>query len=73
LPSVSPSKHREPAHRAFPKLIEDWDIERIINDFADAAERMKAGGMDGIELQVYGHLLDQFWSPLSNNLVGPYG
>lgn len=73
LPSVSSSKHREPAHRAFPKLIEDWDIERIINDFSDAAERMQAGGMDGIELQVYGHLLDQFWSPLSNDLVGPYG
>lgn len=73
LPSVSSSKHREPAHRAFPKLIEDWDIERIITDFADAAERMKAGGMDGIELQVYGHLLDQFWSPLTNDLVGPYG
>jgi len=73
LPSVSSSKHREPAHRAFPKLIEDWDIDRIITDFADAAERMKAGGMDGIELQVYGHLLDQFWSPLTNDLVGPYG
>ncbi|MDE9452027.1 NADH:flavin oxidoreductase [Aliiroseovarius sp. Z3] len=73
LPSVSPSKHREPAHRAFPKLIEDWDIDRIITDFADAAERMQAGGMDGIELQVYGHLLDQFWSPLTNDLVGPYG
>ncbi len=73
LPSVSSSKHREPAHRAFPKLIEDWDIDRIINDFADAAERMQAGGMDGIELQVYGHLLDQFWSPLTNDLVGPYG
>lgn len=73
LPSVSSSRHREPAHRAFPKLIEDWDIERIITDFADAAERMQAGGMDGIELQVYGHLLDQFWSPLTNDLVGPYG
>ena len=73
LPSVSSSKHREPAHRAFPKLIEDWDIERIINDFADATERMQAGGMDGIELQVYGHLLDQFWSPLTNDLTGPYG
>lgn len=73
LPSVSSSKHREPAHRAFPKLLEDWDIERIISDFADAAERMKAGGMDGIELQVYGHLLDQFWSPLTNDLTGPYG
>lgn len=73
LPSVSSSRHREPAHRAFPKLAEDWDIARIISDFADATERMQAGGMDGIELQVYGHLLDQFWSPLTNDLDGPYG
>ncbi|WP_424989519.1 FAD-dependent oxidoreductase [Fluviibacterium sp. S390] len=73
LPSVSSSRHREPAHRSFPKLIEDWDIDRILGDFADAAERMQAGGMDGIELQAYGHLLDQFWSPLTNDLTGPYG
>lgn len=73
LPSISSSRHREPAHKAFPKLAEDWDIARVISDFADAAERMKEGGMDGIELQVYGHLLDQFWSPLTNDLDGPYG
>jgi 2,4-dienoyl-CoA reductase-like NADH-dependent reductase (Old Yellow Enzyme family)/thioredoxin reductase len=73
LPVVSPSHNREAAHRAFPKKMEDWDIERIIKDYADAAERMKAGGMDGIELQAYGHLMDQFWSPLTNTLDGPYG
>jgi 2,4-dienoyl-CoA reductase-like NADH-dependent reductase (Old Yellow Enzyme family)/thioredoxin reductase len=73
LPSVSAGPHREPAHRSFPKVVEDWDIERIIKDYADAAERMQAGGMDGIELQAYGHLLDQFWSPLTNRLEGPYG
>lgn len=55
LPVVSPSHKREPSHRAFPKKMEDWDIERIIKDFADAAERMKAGGMDGVELMSYGH------------------
>ncbi|MFN3985003.1 MAG: FAD-dependent oxidoreductase [Rhodocyclaceae bacterium] len=73
LPVVSPSHHREAAHRAFPKKIEDWDIERIIRDYADAAERMQAAGMDGIELQAYGHLMDQFWSPLTNDLDGAYG
>ncbi|WP_169569949.1 NADH:flavin oxidoreductase [Sneathiella limimaris] len=73
LPVISASHEREPAHRAFPKKAEDWDVERIIKDYADAAERMKAGGMDGIELQAYGHLLDQFWSPLTNDLSGPYG
>ncbi|OLP53021.1 N-methylproline demethylase [Rhizobium rhizosphaerae] len=73
LPVLAPSHHREAAHRAFPKKLEDWDIERIIKDFADAAERMKAGGMDGVELEAYGHLIDQFASPLTNELDGPYG
>jgi 2,4-dienoyl-CoA reductase-like NADH-dependent reductase (Old Yellow Enzyme family)/thioredoxin reductase len=73
LPVVSPSHNKEAAHRAFPKKIEDWDIERIIQDYADAAERMHAAGLDGIELQAYGHLMDQFWSPLTNTLDEPYG
>jgi N-methyl-L-proline demethylase len=73
LPVVSPSHEREAAHRAFPKVIEDWDITRIIKDFGDAAERMKAAGMDGIELESYGHLLDQFISPATNHLEAPYG
>lgn len=73
LPVVSPSHEREAAHRAFPKVIEDWDISRIIKDFGDAAERMKAAGMDGIELESYGHLLDQFISPATNHLQTEYG
>ena len=73
LPAVSSSHEREAAHRAFPKQVEDWDIARIVQDYADAAERMKEGGMDGIELQAYGHLMDQFWSPVTNTLDGPYG
>jgi len=66
LPTVSPSGVREPAHRAFPKIIEDWDISRIVSDYALAAEHMQAAGLDGIELQCYGHLIDQFWSPVTN-------
>ncbi|NWD73418.1 NADH:flavin oxidoreductase [Pseudomonas gingeri] len=73
LPVVSPSFEREASHRSFPKKMEDWDVERIIKDYADAAERMKAAGLDGIELQAYGHLMDQFWSPLTNDLEAPYG
>ena len=73
LPVVAPSHEREASHRAFPKRMEDWDMTRIIEDFADAAERMKAAGVDGIELEAYGHLLEQFWSPLTNDLPAPYG
>ncbi len=73
LPVVSPSHHREASHRAFPKQMEDWDIARIISDYADAAERMQAAGVDGLELEAYGHLMDQFWSPATNTLDAPYG
>ena len=73
LPVVAPGKAREPAHRAFPKIIEDWDIARIIADYADATERMQAAGLDGVEFECYGHLMDQFISPLTNDLGAPYG
>jgi 2,4-dienoyl-CoA reductase-like NADH-dependent reductase (Old Yellow Enzyme family) len=73
LPVVSSSHRREAAHRAFPKKIEEWDIRRIVADFADAAERMQFAGLDGIEIEAYGHLIDQFWSPLTNELDAPYG
>ena len=73
LPVVSPSHEREASHRAFPKRMEDWDIARIIQDYADAAERMYAAGVDGLELEAYGHLMDQFWSPATNTLDAPYG
>lgn len=66
LPVLSASPVREPAHRAFPKEMEDWDIERIVADYASAAERMKAAGLDGFEFECYGHLMDAFWSPATN-------
>ncbi|WP_426125325.1 FAD-dependent oxidoreductase [Pararhizobium sp. PWRC1-1] len=73
LPVLSPSPVREAAHRAFPKEIEDWDIERIVGDYASAAQRMQAAGLDGIEFEAYGHLMDGFWSPATNHRDDEYG
>ncbi len=73
LPVVSASSVREPAHRAFPKEIEDWDIKRIVADYASATQRMQAAGLDGIELEAYGHLIDGFWSPATNRRDDNYG
>ena len=67
LPLVSASGIRERAHRASPKALEDWDAERIIEDYCSAAERVRAAGFDGIELIAYGHLIDSFWSPDVND------
>jgi len=73
LPVLSASPIREPAHRSFPKEAEEWDIERIIKDYADAAQRMKEAGMDGVEIEAYGHLLDSFWSPATNKREDKFG
>jgi 2,4-dienoyl-CoA reductase-like NADH-dependent reductase (Old Yellow Enzyme family) len=73
LPVLAPSSVREAAHRAFPKEAEPWDIDRIVTQYADAVERMQAGGMDGIEFEAYGHLMDGFWSPATNMRTDAYG
>jgi 2,4-dienoyl-CoA reductase-like NADH-dependent reductase (Old Yellow Enzyme family) len=66
LPVVAASPLKERAHRAFPKQAEDWDIRRIVSAYAEAAQRCQAGGMDGIEIEAYGHLFDGFLSPATN-------
>ncbi|MFT6391307.1 MAG: hypothetical protein ACJA14_000817 [Ilumatobacter sp.] len=70
---LAPSSIREPAHQSIPKEAEDGDIERLIGKYADAAERMQAGGMDGIELQSHGHLFDAWWSPGTNRRDDEWG
>lgn len=73
LPLIAPSSLREPAHRSFPKAMEDWDIARVIADYALGAKACREGGLDGIEIEAYGHLLDAFWSPLTNRRQDEWG
>ncbi|MGH7056803.1 MAG: FAD-dependent oxidoreductase [Acetobacteraceae bacterium] len=73
LPVLAPSPLREPAHRSFPKEAEEWDIERIVADYGAAAQRMEAAGLDGMEVEAYGHFPDQFWSPATNHRTDAYG
>lgn len=73
LPVVSASRTREPAHRAFPKAAEPWDLDRIVRDFVAAAQRCQEAGLDGIELMSYGHLLDSFLSPATNHRTDELG
>jgi 2,4-dienoyl-CoA reductase-like NADH-dependent reductase (Old Yellow Enzyme family) len=73
LTTIAPSSVREPAHRSFPKEMEEADIRRVVAAFAEAARRCKDGGLDGLEVIAYGHLIDQFWSPLVNRRGDRYG
>jgi len=73
LPVVAPSALREPAHRSFPKVLEDFEIERIIKAYGAGARRCREGGLDGIEIESYGHLFDGFISPATNKRDDNYG
>lgn len=73
LPVVAPSRVREPAHRAYPKEMDKDDIRRIRQAYAEGAKRCQDGGLDGCEALHHGHLLEQFFSPLTNVRNDEYG
>ena len=73
LPIISASANREVLHRGFPREMDEEDIIRIVGDFASAAKRCKDSGLDGLEIIASGHLMDQFWSPVTNQRIDKYG
>jgi 2,4-dienoyl-CoA reductase-like NADH-dependent reductase (Old Yellow Enzyme family) len=73
LPTIAPSRVREPAHRSFPRVMEEPDIRRVVAAYAAGARRVADAGLDGIEIIAYGHLIDQFWSPAVNRRTDRYG
>ena len=49
------------------------DIQKIIQDFTNAAVRAKQAGFDGVEIHsAHGYLLNQFYSPLTNKRTDEY-
>jgi 2,4-dienoyl-CoA reductase-like NADH-dependent reductase (Old Yellow Enzyme family)/threonine dehydrogenase-like Zn-dependent dehydrogenase len=73
LPIISASHEREPAHRGFPKTMEDFDISRVVKAYGAAARRCRDGDLDGVEIEAYGHLFDSFLSPRTNSREDNYG
>lgn len=71
---VGPSAVPNPRKGDVPKELTKKDIEKIINDFKDAALRVKEAGFDGVEIHsAHGYLLNQFLSPLTNKRMDEYG
>ncbi len=73
LPPIGPSPVRETLHRAFAREMDESDIRRVVADFAEAAERCRDGGLDGIETFTGAHLIGQFLSPATNRRTDRYG
>ena len=56
------------------KALSAQEIQKIQEQFVDAAKRARKAGLDGIELHgAHGFLLDQFMSPITNKRDDSYG
>jgi len=73
LPTIAPSSVRENLHRNFPREMDQYDIDRVIKAFGQAALRCKEGGLDGLETLAGAHLIGQFLSPMTNQRSDAYG
>jgi len=50
------------------------EIEEIVKSYAEAAERVKEAGFNGVEIHgAHGYLIDQFLSPYTNHRPDKYG
>lgn len=71
---VGPSAVANPRLGTIPRELSKKEIEGIIEEFKNAAVRVKAAGFDGVEIHsAHGYLLDQFFSPLTNKRTDEYG
>ncbi len=63
------SGHVETSH-----AMEVEEIGEVVQSFGEAAQRMRDGGLDGIELMgTHGFLIEQFMSPRTNHREDEYG
>lgn len=59
--------------QAVPHEMTKEEIAQVVEKFADAAERAKKAGYDGVEIHsAHGYLLNQFYSPLTNKRTDEY-
>ncbi len=74
MPVLGPSPVNRYHKDEMPVEMTTEDIRRITADFASAAVRIKEAGYDGVEIHAaHGYLLNQFFSPLTNQRTDEYG
>ncbi|MGE5396059.1 MAG: NADH:flavin oxidoreductase, partial [Chitinophagales bacterium] len=70
----APSAIPNPMSGVTPRELTKQEIAGIIKAFQDAAGRVKRAGFDGVEIHsAHGYLLNQFFSPLTNQRTDEYG
>ncbi|MDK2937200.1 MAG: hypothetical protein PWP16_653 [Eubacteriaceae bacterium] len=72
--TISPSGIKSMLTQAECREMTREDIQKLIDNYIDAAERCYKAGIDGVELHsAHGYLLNQFISPLTNKRTDEYG
>ncbi|MGB8432836.1 MAG: NADH:flavin oxidoreductase [Burkholderiales bacterium] len=72
--AVSASDKTELVTGTRPRALEVAEIERIVARYADAAERCKRAGFDGVQIHAAnGYLMSQFLTPYTNRRTDAYG
>jgi 2,4-dienoyl-CoA reductase-like NADH-dependent reductase (Old Yellow Enzyme family) len=73
-PLVGPSSIPEPVSGENPRALTADEIADVVSGYARAAQRAQEAGADGVDICAWAnHLLDQFWSPLTNRRTDAYG
>lgn len=76
VPSSAAPSACEPAHFAGGRVraLSHDEIKELEQNFIDAAVRVKTAGCDGVELHAaHGYLIQQFFSPATNQRTDEYG
>ncbi|MBQ7585445.1 MAG: NADH:flavin oxidoreductase [Desulfovibrionaceae bacterium] len=74
LLSASPVAHPALKDGEIPKALTEAEIASFTQKFAEAARRVQQAGFDGVEIHAaHGYLLNQFYSPLTNQREDAYG
>ena len=72
--AIAPSAIASRLTRETPREMTIGDIKKVIEDFGEAARRMKEAGFDAVEIIASaGYLICQFLSPITNERSDRYG
>jgi 2,4-dienoyl-CoA reductase (NADPH2) len=66
--------YSSPTARVEYRVADDDDLAAVVEQFADATERCRRAGVDGVELHAgHGYLIDEFLSPSINDRTDAWG
>jgi len=73
-PDKVPGPDGTPADCAMPRAMTEADIERVLEEYRQAAQNARKAGIDVVELHcASGYLINQFLNPASNSREDGYG